>query len=60
MLCLLQAQHTSMVQALCASPAALTMIEEPDAQGLTPLGQAVGWNYISIVQLMLDAVRCVT
>lgn len=44
-----------MVDRLCgiSVPAGPAMIERHDAQGLTPLGQAVSWNYLDCVQVML-------
>ena len=52
----MQEQSWGMVDVLCgiSAPAGPPMIEQYDAQGLTPLGQAVSWNYLDCVRIMLQ------
>ena len=54
---MLQEQMTELVQHICSVPATVDLLGWTDSQGMTPLGQAVGWNYQEIVRLMLDALR---
>ena len=57
--CALQDDYLQMVEELCdpVYPQAAAMIQQADSQGLTPLGQAVSWNYLDCVRIMLASLE---